>query len=40
MGKSAGSPPPAPDPAQTAAAQAKANKETAVTQYGLNATIR
>jgi hypothetical protein len=38
MGKSAGSPPPAPDPAQTAAAQAKANKETAVTQYGLNAT--
>lgn len=32
------SPPPAPDPAVTAAAQAKANKETAVAQYGLNAT--
>lgn len=28
----------APDPAATAAAQAKANKETAVAQYGLNAT--
>lgn len=32
------SPPPAPDPAATAAAQAKTNKETAITQYGLNAT--
>lgn len=32
------SPPPAPDPAATAAAQATANKETAVAQYGLNAT--
>lgn len=31
-------PPPPPDPAQTAAAQAKSNKETAVAQYGLNAT--
>jgi hypothetical protein len=30
--------PAAPDPAQTAAAQAKANKESAVAQYGLNAT--
>jgi len=30
--------PPAPDPAATAAAQATANKETAVAQYGLNAT--
>lgn len=30
--------PAAPDPAVTAAAQAKANKETALTQYGLNAT--
>lgn len=30
--------PAAPDPAATAAAQAKANKETAVAQYGLNAT--
>ncbi len=28
----------APDPAATAAAQSKANKETAVAQYGLNAT--
>jgi hypothetical protein len=28
----------APDPAATAAAQAKMNKETAVAQYGLNAT--
>lgn len=32
------SPPAAPDPAATAAAQAAANKETAITQYGLNAT--
>ncbi len=32
------SPPPAPDPVATANAQAAANKETAVTQYGLNAT--
>src|SRR6185369_1698543 len=31
-------PPPAPDPNVTAATQAKANKETAVAQYGLNAT--
>lgn len=31
-------PAPAPDPAVTAAAQTKANKETAVAQYGLNAT--
>lgn len=31
-------PAPAPDPAVTAATQAKANKETAVAQYGLNAT--
>lgn len=38
MGKSAASPPPAPDPAATAAAQAKVNRETAITQYGLNAT--
>jgi hypothetical protein len=38
MGKGSGSPPPAPDPAATSAAQAKANKETAVAQYGLNAT--
>jgi len=38
MGKSAASPPPAPDPVATSAAQAKANKETAITQYGLNAT--
>lgn len=30
--------PAAPDPAKTAAAQSQANKETAVTQYGLNAT--
>ena len=30
--------PAAPDPAKTAAAQATANKETAVAQYGLNAT--
>jgi hypothetical protein len=33
-----GSPPPAPDPVATAQAQAAANKETAITQYGLNAT--
>lgn len=38
MGKSAGSPPPAPDPAQTAAAQARLNRDSAVTQFGLNAT--
>lgn len=38
MGKSSSSPPPAPDPAATSAAQAKANRETAITQYGLNAT--
>jgi hypothetical protein len=38
MGKGSGSPPPAPDPAATSAAQAKANRETAITQYGLNAT--
>lgn len=31
-------PAPAPDPAVTAATQAKANKETAVAQYGLGAT--
>jgi hypothetical protein len=31
-------PPPAPDPVATAEAQAKMNKETAVAQYGLNAT--
>lgn len=30
--------PPAPDPAKLAAEQGKANKETAVAQYGLNAT--
>lgn len=30
--------PAAPDPAQTAAAQSAANKATAITQYGLNAT--
>lgn len=30
--------PPAPDPYRTAEAQAKFNKETAVAQYGLNAT--
>lgn len=30
--------PAAPDPAKTAAAQASANRDTAVTQYGLNAT--
>lgn len=31
-------PAPAPDPVKTAQAQSTANKETAVTQYGLNAT--
>lgn len=31
-------PPPAPDPVATAKAQAASNKETAITQYGLNAT--
>src|SRR5262245_21824788 len=30
--------PPAPDPVKTAEAQSTANKETAVAQYGLNAT--
>ena len=35
---SAPSPPPAPDPKETAAAQTQMNKETAITQYGLNAT--
>lgn len=30
--------PPAPDPVATAKAQSAANKETAITQYGLNAT--
>jgi len=37
MGKRAPSAPPAPDPAATARAQATANRETAVTQFGLNA---
>lgn len=32
------SPAPAPDPAATAAAQSQSNRETATTQYGLNAT--
>lgn len=32
------SPPPAPDPVATAKAQGAANKETAIAQYGLNAT--
>lgn len=32
------SPPPAPDPKETAAAQSQMNKETAIAQYGLNAT--
>jgi hypothetical protein len=32
------SPPAAPDPAATAAAQSQMNRETAITQYGLNAT--
>jgi hypothetical protein len=36
MGKSAPSPPPAPDPVKTANAQAAANKETAITQSFLN----
>lgn len=31
-------PPAAPDPAATAAAQSKLNKDTAISQYGLNAT--
>ena len=35
---SAPSLPPAPDPKETAAAQTQMNKETAITQYGLNAT--
>lgn len=38
MGKGSSSPPPAPDPAATSAAQSRANRETAVSQYGLNAT--
>ena len=37
MGKRAPSAPPAPDPAATARAQATANRETAITQFGLNA---
>ncbi len=37
MGNASSSPPPAPDPAATAAAQAKLNREGAVTQFGLNA---
>lgn len=37
MGKRAPSAPPAPDPAATARAQAAANRETAITQFGLNA---
>ena len=32
------SPPPAPDPMRTAQAQGQMNRETAITQYGLNAT--
>lgn len=32
------SPPPPPDPVATAAAQTQMNKDTAITQYGLNAT--
>lgn len=36
MGKSAPSPPPAPDPAKTAAAQSAANKETAIAQANLD----
>lgn len=32
------SPPPAPDPKETAQAQSQMNRETAITQYGLNAT--
>lgn len=32
------SPPPAPNPTQTAAAQTQSNRDTAITQYGLNAT--
>lgn len=38
MGKKSPSPPAAPDPAATAAAQSAANKETAVAQARLNAT--
>lgn len=34
----ASSPPPAPDPVKTAEAQTKSNKETAIANYGLNAT--
>ena len=37
MGKKAPKAPPAPDPAATARAQAAANRETAITQFGLNA---
>jgi hypothetical protein len=37
MGKKAPSAPAAPDPAATTAAAAKANRETAITQFGLNA---
>lgn len=36
MGKSAPSPPAAPDPATTSAAQTKSNKETALYNFGLN----
>jgi len=38
MGSKNNSPPPAPDPAATAAAQGAVNKETAVAQAGLNMT--
>ena len=37
MGKRAPSAPPPPDPAATAQAQSAANRETAITQFGLNA---
>jgi hypothetical protein len=37
MGKKAPKAPAAPDPAATTAAAAKANRETAITQFGLNA---
>jgi hypothetical protein len=37
MGKRAPRAPAAPDPAATAAAQSQANRETAITQFGLNA---
>jgi hypothetical protein len=37
MGKKAPSAPAAPDPAATTAAAARANRETAITQFGLNA---